>query len=142
MLATPQPGWGLDEVPLLPHRCPHLELVIRAEQKSLLIVTCTAKAVGPGKAVCAATPGGARLQRGLLCVLLVGRGEVVDGVLHDVMRVHGLFEAAGDALHGGTAACREGRWGMGPEQEQEEDLVSPCSRDRPHPSVHLLPTGI
>lgn len=31
----------------------------------------------------------------------------MDGVLHDVSWAHGLFEAAGDALHGGTAACRE-----------------------------------
>ena len=31
----------------------------------------------------------------------------MDGVLHNVVRVHGLLEAAGDALHGGTAACGE-----------------------------------
>jgi hypothetical protein len=31
----------------------------------------------------------------------------VDGILNDVMGVHGLFEAAGDALHGGAAACGE-----------------------------------
>ena len=45
------------------------------------------------------------LQSGLLRVLLVGRGEVVDGVLDHVPRVHGLLQAAGDALHGGRAAC-------------------------------------
>lgn len=55
----------------------------------------------------ATTPGRPRLQSRLLGVLLVGRGEVVDGVLHNVMWAHGLLEAAGDALHGGTAACGE-----------------------------------
>lgn len=73
LLDAPQPGWGLEEAPLLPHQCPHLELIIRAEQQSLLIVTCTTKAVGPGKAMGATTPGGPRLQSGLLRVLLVGR---------------------------------------------------------------------
>ena len=45
------------------------------------------------------------LQRRLLGVLLVGRREVVDGILDHVARVHGLLQAAGDAFHGGTAAC-------------------------------------
>lgn len=52
-------------------------------------------------------PGWTMLQRGLLCVLLVGWGEVVDRILDYVVRVHGLLEAAGDALHGSTATC----WG-------------------------------
>lgn len=29
----------------------------------------------------------------------------MDGILDDVMGIHGLLEAAGDALHGSTATC-------------------------------------
>ena len=32
----------------------------------------------------------------------------MDGVLHHVPRVHGLLQAAGDALHGSAATCRGG----------------------------------
>lgn len=77
-----------------------LELVVRAQQERLLRVAAAADhAVHAGH-------GRRRplLQRGLLRVLLVGRGEVVDGVLDHVTRVHGLLQAAGDALHRGTAA--------------------------------------
>ena len=38
------------------------------------------------------------LMCGLLGVVLVGRGEVVHGVLHDVLWAHGLLEATGDAV--------------------------------------------
>lgn len=53
--------------------------------------------------VAAIAPGGTMLQRRLLGVLLVGWGEVVDRILDNVVGVHGLLEAAGDALHGSTA---------------------------------------
>lgn len=33
----------------------------------------------------------------------------MDGVLDHVTWVHGLLQAAGDALHGGTVACDEWR---------------------------------
>ena len=81
------------------------ELVVGAQQQGLLIV-------GPGADIAMATREGRPprlLQRGLLGVLLVGRGEVVDGVLHHVPWVHGLLQTAGDTLHGGAAACRRGR---------------------------------
>ena len=42
---------------------------------------------------------------GLLGVLLVGWGEVVDGILYHVSRVYGLLQAAGDALHWGDVLC-------------------------------------
>lgn len=81
---------------------PALELVVGAEQESFLCVaTGTDGTVGAGDG-----RRRALLQRGLLGVLLVGWGEVVDGVLDHVPRVHGLLQAAGDALHRGTAACR------------------------------------
>lgn len=83
------------------------EFIIRAEEEGLL-------SVSPGAEVTvAAGEGGhpATLQGGLLGVLLVGRGEVVDGVLDHVSRVHGLLQAAGDALHRSTATCREGMKG-------------------------------
>lgn len=51
-------------------------------------------------------PWWSMLQCRLLGVLLVGRGEVVNGILDNVMRVHGLLEAAGNALHWGTATWR------------------------------------
>lgn len=49
----------------------------------------------------------APLQRGLLGVLLIGWGEVMDGVLDHVPWIHGLLQAAGDALHRGAATCRQ-----------------------------------
>lgn len=79
-----------------------LELIVRAKQERLLRVAAAADhtvhaAHGRWRPL---------LQRGLLGVLLVGRGEVVDGVLDHVTRVHGLFQAAGDTLHWGTATYR------------------------------------
>lgn len=46
------------------------------------------------------------LQCGLLGVLLISRGEVMDGILDHVPWIHGLLQAAGNALHWGTAAIR------------------------------------
>lgn len=54
----------------------------------------------------------ASLQRGLLGVLLVGRGEIMDGVLDHIPGIHGFLEAAGDALHRSAATwMRDGRVG-------------------------------
>lgn len=63
------------------------ELIVWTEQESFLGV-----AVGADGAV-AAGDGRRRplLQRGLLGVLLVGRGEVVDGILDHVPGAHGLL---------------------------------------------------
>lgn len=111
---------------------PRLELVIRAEQQSLLVVAGAAEAVGARQAVGATVPVGPGLQRGLLRVLLVGGREVVDGVLHDVVRVHGLLEAAGDALHGGAAACGAGAGpGEGLAGRRRGCSAHPKSRGRP-----------
>lgn len=79
---------------------PALEFVVGAEQEGLLGVAAGAddtEGAADGRR-------GPLLQHGLLGVLLVGWGEVVDGVLDHVARVHGLLQAAGDALHGGAAA--------------------------------------
>ncbi|KAG7226528.1 hypothetical protein INR49_003850 [Caranx melampygus] len=78
------------------------KFIIRAEEEGLLGVAAGADGtVGAGDGWRCTL-----LQCGLLGVLLVGWGEVVDGVLDHVARVHGLLQAAGDALHRGTAACR------------------------------------
>lgn len=81
------------------------ELVVRAQQQRFLRV---AAAAHHAVHVAHARRRWRRplLQRGLLRVLLVGRREVVDGVLDHVSRVHGLLQAAGDALHWGRAAYR------------------------------------
>lgn len=42
-----------------------------------------------------------RLLHGLLRVLLVGWGEIVDGVLNDVLRTHCFLQPAGNALQWG-----------------------------------------
>lgn len=86
---------------------PPLEFIIRAQQEGLLVVTGAGAAVGARDHVAAIAPGGTVLQRRLLCVLLVGWREVVDRILDNVMGIHGLLEAAGDALHGSTATCLE-----------------------------------
>lgn len=81
--------------------CSVLEFIVGAEQERLLRVAAASDG--------AVRAGDGRrhplLQGGLLGVLLVGRGEVVDGVLDHVTRAHGLLQTAGDALHGGAAAC-------------------------------------
>lgn len=80
---------------------PALEFIVRAEQEGLLCVPAgTNSAVGAGRRRRCPL-----LQRGLLGVLLIGWGEVVDGVLDHVARTHGLLQAAGDALHRGAATC-------------------------------------
>lgn len=79
------------------------ELVIRAEQQGLFVV--------PSGAEVAVAPGQGRppapLQCGLLGVLLIGWREVMDGILDHVSWIHGLLQAAGDALHGCAATCVE-----------------------------------
>lgn len=67
--------------------CPTLEFIVRAEEERLLRVAAAADgAVGAGDG-----RRGALLQRGLLGVLLVGWGEVVNGVLDHVTWIHGLL---------------------------------------------------
>lgn len=80
-----------------------LKLIIRAKQQGFLIVPGVHAAVITGYGRC----GDSLLQGGLLGVLLVGWGEIVDGILNHVSRIHGLLQAAGDALHGGTATLRK-----------------------------------
>ncbi len=75
------------------------ELVIRAEQQGLFVVAAGAEvAVAAGEGWAPTS-----LQCGLLGVLLISWGEVMDGILDHVSWIHGLLQAAGDALHGGTA---------------------------------------
>lgn len=79
-----------------------LELVIGGDQHDLVRLAGALVA-------CGEFPVGAGLHHllcGLLGVLLVGRGEVVDGILHHVPRVDGLLQTAGDALHRGEVLCR------------------------------------
>lgn len=76
-----------------------LKLIVGAEQQGFLIVAGVQTAVVAGQGWC----GDPLLQRGLLGVLLVSWREIVDGILNHVSRVHGLLQAAGNALHGGTA---------------------------------------
>ena len=78
------------------------KLIVGAEQQGLFIVPPSAEvtvAAGEGWPPTS-------LQCGLLGVLLISRGEVVDGVLDHVPRIHGLLQAAGDALHWGTATWK------------------------------------
>lgn len=60
------------------------------------------------------------LLRGLLGVLLVGRGEVVDGILHHVPGIYGLLQTAGNALHG-----RDGLYGNS-DTEQGQRYLNVC----------------
>lgn len=48
------------------------------------------------------------LLSGLLGVLLVSWGEVVDGILHHVAWVHGLLKTTGNAMHLWNYFCRNG----------------------------------
>ena len=74
-----------------------LELVVGGDQHDFvrlsgaLAVACLAILAGLHHLLC-----------GLLGILLVGWGEVVDGILYYISRVHRLLEAARDALHGGV----------------------------------------
>lgn len=75
------------------------ELVIRAEQKRLFVVSAGAEvtvAAGQGRPPTS-------LQRGLLGVLLICRREIMDGVLDHVTWIHGFFQAARNTLHWSTA---------------------------------------
>jgi len=99
-----------------------LELIVGAQQQCLLVVCVgadVAVATGEGRP----PPLARLLQRGLLRVLLVGGREVVDGVLDHVPRVHGLLQAAGDALHGGAATCRGRGVGVSVSQQDAEGGV-------------------
>lgn len=64
-----------------------LKLIIGAKQQGFLIVPGAHAAVIAGYGRC----GDPLLQGGLLGVLLVGWGEIVDGILNHVSRVHGLL---------------------------------------------------
>lgn len=75
------------------------ELIVRAEQQGLFVVTTCAEVTVAAREGWPPTP----LQCGLLGVLLISWGEVMDGVLDHVSWIHGLLQAAGYALHGGTA---------------------------------------
>lgn len=93
------------------------ELIVRAEQQGLFIVPTGAEvtvAAGERRAPTS-------LQCGLLCVLLIGRGEVMDGILDHVPRIHSLLQAAGYALHWGTAAWKWGGNVKYQSRDTEED---------------------
>lgn len=75
-----------------------LELVVGGDQHDFVGLLGAFAAAGPGFAI---LTGLDHLLGGLLGVLLVGWGEVVDGVLHYVPRIDGLLQATGDAVHGG-----------------------------------------
>lgn len=79
-----------------------LKFIIRAQKQGLLIVTDTRGAMRTWNDVIAIPPWWSMFQGGLLCVLLVGWGEVMDSILDNVVGVHGLLKAARDALHWGT----------------------------------------
>lgn len=79
-----------------------LKLIIGAEQEGFLIVPRAYGAMITGDR----RGSHSLLQRRLLGVLLVSWGEIVDSILNHVSRVHGLLQAAGDALHGGTVTLR------------------------------------
>lgn len=84
---------------------PALEFIIGAEQERLLCVSMgTDSAVGAGR-----RRRGPLLQSGLLGVLLIGWGKVVDGILDHVTWIHGLLQAAGNAFHRGTATWKKER---------------------------------
>lgn len=81
------------------------ELVIRTEQQGLFVVPAGAEvamAAGEGWPCTS-------IQCGLLGVLLICRGKVMDGVLDHVTWIHRFLQAAGNALHWGTATWRLGR---------------------------------
>ena len=78
-----------------------LELIIRGNQHDFIrlagaLVACVRFSVHAGLDY---------FLRGLHGVLLIGRGEVVDGVLYHVSWVYGLLQTAGDALHRRDGLC-------------------------------------
>lgn len=78
-----------------------LQLVVRGDQHDFIQFARALAARGHF----AVHAGRHHLLRGLLRVLLVGRREVVDGVLHHVARVYGFLQTAGDAVHVGEVRC-------------------------------------
>lgn len=78
-----------------------LELIIRCNQHDFVRLARALAASGHFSI----GAGLGHLLRGLLRVLLIGWGEVVDGILHHVSRVYGFLQAAGDALHWGDVFC-------------------------------------
>lgn len=84
-----------------------LELVIRGNQHDF--VRLAGALVARGRFSVRA--GLDHLLCGLLGVLLVGWGEVVDGVLYHVSRVYGLLQTTGDALHRRDVLCRSRKLG-------------------------------
>lgn len=79
-----------------------LELIIRCNQHDFVglagaLVSCGCFSVGAWLG---------HLLRRLLGVLLIGWGEVVDGVLHHVSWVYGFLQTTGDALHRRHVLCR------------------------------------
>lgn len=112
--------WKMFSVPVVPrspfpftythtyiHKRAHthsLELIIRVDQGDFVRLL---RVLADGRALLAVLVRLHHLLRGLLRVLLVGWREVVDGVLHHVSRIDGLFQSAGDAVHGGDIIYKE-----------------------------------
>lgn len=81
---------------------PRLELIIRGNQHDFIRLAGALVARG----YFSVHAGLDHLLCGLHGVLLVGRREVVDGILNHVSWVDGLLQAAGDAVHGREVLCR------------------------------------
>ena len=83
--------------------------------------------------------------RTVLSVLLVVGVKVVDGIIHDVLRVHCLLQVIGDALHGdhvasaGSRATRAQRTQV--DRVRESDAQ--CNRCKEHLNANdeVLPAG-
>lgn len=78
-----------------------LEFIIRGNQHDFVRLAGAPVACGHFS-ICA---GLDHLLCGLLGVLLVSRGEVVDGILHHVSWVYGLLQTTGNALHLWNGFC-------------------------------------
>lgn len=81
---------------------PCLELIIRSNQHDFIrlvriLVSCGQLSILTGLD---------HFLRGLLGVLLVGWGEVVNGILHHVSWVYGFLQTTGDAVHRREVLCR------------------------------------
>lgn len=85
-----------------PLKTPRLELIIRGNQHDFVRLAGALAARG----YFSVHAGLDHLLCGLHGVLLVGRREVVDGILNHVSWVDGLLQAAGDAVHGREVLCR------------------------------------
>lgn len=84
------------------HKNARLELVIGGDQHDFVRLAGALVARG----YFSVHAGLDHLLCGLHGVLLVGRREVVDGILDHVSWVDGLLQAAGDAVHGREVLCR------------------------------------